>query len=119
MTIIKGEDVIGTPGQNLTKDELTLLVHHADGTQPDCLADALGTSSSHIRQLESSLRAKLGAKTKPHMVGRGFVLGVLMTRALCLLLTVASVNTALNGEDVLRTRNNRTSRKEQADTTYA
>lgn len=116
MTIIEGADVIGTPGQNLTTDELTLLVHHADGTAPDRLAAALGTSTSRIRQLESSIKAKLGAKTKPHMVGRGFVLGVLMTRALCLFLVVASANSALNGEDVLRTRNNRTSRKEQSDT---
>jgi DNA-binding CsgD family transcriptional regulator len=108
MTIIEGADVVGIPGQNLTKDELTLLVHHADGTTPDCLADELGTSTSRIRQLERSLKDKLGANTKPHMVGRGFILGVLSPRALCLALAFAAAFGGIENDDMLRTRNNQT-----------
>lgn len=86
--IIQGEDVIGLPGQTLTSTELRALVGLADGHAPSAVAAALKADASTLRRLEASIKAKLGAKTHPHMITRGFVLGVLVPRALCLLLAV-------------------------------
>jgi DNA-binding CsgD family transcriptional regulator len=87
-TEIQGEDVIGRPGQALSFAELRVLVGLADGETPNAIGEALGVDKFGIRNLESSIKAKLGAKTHPHMIARGFTLGVLMPRALCLLLSL-------------------------------
>lgn len=85
---IQGEDVIGRPGQALNDTELRVLVGLADGETPNTIGAMLGVDSNSFRLLERNIKAKLGAKTHPHMIARAFTLGVLIPRALCLLLSV-------------------------------
>lgn len=85
---IQGEDVIGRPGQALSHAELRVLVGLADGETPNTIGTLLGIDSNSFRLLERNIKAKLGAKTHPHMMARAFTLGVLIPRALCLLLSV-------------------------------
>jgi DNA-binding CsgD family transcriptional regulator len=85
---IHGEDVIGRPGQALSNAELRVLVGLADGDSPSTIGALIGVDQSSFRLLESNIKAKLGAKTHPHMIARAFTLGVLIPRALCLLLSV-------------------------------
>lgn len=85
---IQGEDVIGRPGQTLSHAELRVLVGLADGETPNTIGALLGVDSSSFRLIERTIKAKLGAKTHPHMIARAFTLGVLIPRALCLLLSV-------------------------------
>lgn len=102
---ITGEDVIGRPGQSLNEAELAALVGLADGMPSRLLAAQMGVAESTLRYVEQSLQAKLGAKNKAHMITRGFTLGVLVPRALALLLCVIS---ALESDhDLLRQRFNR------------
>lgn len=85
---ILGEDVIGVPGQNLTQQELRVLVGLANGETPSEIGADLKADTVSVRHLEASVKAKLGAKTHPHMIARGFTLGVLVPRALCLMLAL-------------------------------
>jgi len=85
---IQGEEVIGRLSQALNDTELRVLVGLADGESPNTIGTMLGVDSSGFRLLERTIKAKLGAKTHPHMIARAFTLGVLIPRALCLLLSV-------------------------------
>ena len=85
---IIGTDIIGRAGQNLTAGELRTLVAIADGLTPSQINTQLNTSTQQIRDTESQIKAKLGAKSKTHMISRGFILGVLMPSALCLFLSI-------------------------------
>lgn len=105
---VAGEDVIGFPGQNLTTDELTVLVGLANGESPSQIGAGIHADTVTMRHIESSIKSKLGAKTHPHMIARGFTLGVLSSRALCILLALSSV--AEHPGDALRTRSGRRSR---------
>ncbi|MEQ5770033.1 hypothetical protein NFH98_20895 [Halomonas sp. H33-56] len=111
MNPIVGEDVIGQGGQNLTAEELTVLVMLADGATPSAIETAVNGDRAAVRQIERNLRAKLGAKTKTHTIARGFVLDVLAPRALCLLLSVLSVGAFPDGQT------NRVPRRAGAPTT--
>ena len=86
-----GNDVIAQRGQNLTDDETLVLGMLADGRKPTEIADAIGGDRFTLRAIESALHAKLGSVSKPHLIGRGFVLQVLAPRALCLLLAMCSL----------------------------
>lgn len=105
---IHGEDVIGIPSQNLTHTELRVLVGYAEGLAPSAIATSISAGSAALRSIEANIRAKLGARTQPHMIARAFTLGVLIPRALCLLL--AAINALEGTHDALRTRNTRRSR---------
>ncbi|MBK3511294.1 hypothetical protein [Pseudomonas sp. MF6747] len=105
---VVGEDVIGFPGQNLTNDELAVLVGLANGESPSQIGAGIKADTVAMRHIESSIKSKLGAKTHPHMIARGFTLGVLCSRALCILLALSSV--AEHPSDALRTRSGRRSR---------
>ena len=83
---IRGEDVLGLPGQALTPTELRILVGLADGETPSVISQAVGIDSHGMRHFEASIKRKLGAKSSPHMIARGFTLGVLVPRALSLVL---------------------------------
>lgn len=85
------DDVIGQAGQNLNSLELAVLVGMANGNPPSAIAEAAQLTPVDVRGLELSARAKLGARTQPHMIARGFTLGVLLPRALCVLLAFLSV----------------------------
>lgn len=97
-----GQDVIGQPGQNLSHLEISVLVGLADGNTPSEINAKNQIDRDQLRQVEGSLMAKLGARTKSHLISRGFILGVLVPRALCfslILITTLSINS-----DVLRAR---------------
>lgn len=113
-TEIQGDEVVGVPGQALTWRELRVLVGLADGETPNTIAGAINADKAAIRYIESSIKAKLGAKTHPHMIARGFTLGVLFPRALCILLAI--ICTAQSDLDATRTRSPRNSR---APSTFA
>lgn len=85
-----GNDVIAQRGQNLTDDEALVLGMLADGRKPTEIAQAIHGDRFTLRAIESALHAKLGSVSKPHMIGRGFVLQVLAPRALCLMLAILS-----------------------------
>lgn len=89
MHALKADDVIGTPGQNLSDLELDVLVAMANGNPINAIQSATQTDSASLRLIEMQVRAKLGAKTPAHMVARGFILGVLLPRALCALLATS------------------------------
>lgn len=109
---IQGEEVVGVPGQNLTRNELYVLVGLADGVPPSVIGEQIQADKLTVRHLEASIKAKLGAKTHPHMIARGFTLGVLLPRALCLLLAVLSV--AQGDFDGMRNRSPRNTRAPSA-----
>lgn len=88
MQSLRTDDVIAQPGQGLTALELAVLEGLANGNSPAQIASATGTDPGVIRTAELNARDKLGAKTHPHMIARGFVLGVLLPRALCLLAAI-------------------------------
>lgn len=93
---IVGNDIIGQRAQNMTDSELNVLVALADGNTPSQIQTQLNIDNQQLRDHENQIRAKLGAKSKPHMISRAFVLGVLMPRALCFML---AVTTALTSTD--------------------
>lgn len=105
---IAGNDVVGQPGQNLSTEELKVLVMLADGEKPSDIASAVGVDRFGLRHIEGSIQAKLGAKSKPHMIARGFVLDVLAPRALCLLLALLSIGAFPDGNSTRAPRRGRT-----------
>lgn len=109
---IQGEDVIGLPGQALNSAELRVLVGLADGQTPNTIGALLGVDSCGFRLMEKTIKAKLGAKTHPHMIARAFTLGVLIPRALCLLLSV--ICAAEHTDDGNRNQTRRNSRSAPA-----
>lgn len=90
MRSLRTDDVIAQPGQNLTPFELTVLAALANGNSPAQIAEATGATPATIRAAELDARDKLGASTHPHMIARGFILGVLLPRALCMFVAFAS-----------------------------
>lgn len=107
MQTLNSDDVLALPGQNLTALELTVLEGLANGNSPSAIAAATGCTPGVIRAAELNARDKLGAKTHPHMIARGFVLGVLLPRALCLLVVLMAAGDLNPGH---RTRLPRTGR---------
>lgn len=105
---IYGDDVIGLPGQALTPKELRILVGLADGETPNAISQAAGIDKSAMRHFEASIKSKLGAKTHPHMIARGFTLGVLIPRALSLVLAFLCASEHL--DDANRNSTRRTGR---------
>lgn len=101
-----GEDVIGLTGQNLTKNELLVLVGLANGDSPNKIGASLNADALAMRHIEASIKAKLGAKTQPNMIARGFTLGVLIPRALCLLLSVLCATEHTDNSNRNQTRRN-------------
>lgn len=79
---IHGEEVIGSPGQNLSTDELLVLVKTAEGIPTAIIAAELQLNDIGMRLVERNILSKLGAKNKAHMITRGFTLGVLVPQAL-------------------------------------
>lgn len=105
---VSGEDVIGLPGQNLTQDELLVLTGLANGNSPTKIGTHLQVDTLTMRHIESSIKGKLGAKTHPHMIARGFTLGVLIPRALCLLLVLLTTEHVDKGNRNQTRRGSRT-----------
>lgn len=87
---VTGEEVIGLPGQALSSTELLTLVGLADGVPAPIIAEQLQLDTFAVHQIERDIQQKLGAKNRLHMVTRGFTLGVLVPRALCVLLCLTA-----------------------------
>lgn len=87
----RDEDAIAQPGQALSEAELAHLLALANGNTPNAITRMHGTSATDQRRIESGLRAKLGAVSKPHMIARAFVLNVLLPRALIVFLAIATL----------------------------
>lgn len=83
---LNADDVIAVPGQNLTALQCDILVAMANGNSQAAIMQATQLDAASLRMAELEMRNKLGAKTPGHMVARGFVLGVLLPRALCMML---------------------------------
>lgn len=94
------DDVIGLPGQHLTPEEIAHLVALANGNTPSQITIMHGTSRGTQRDIESSLKAKLGALSKPHLVTRAFVLRVIAPRALMVLLAIATLGATHNPDAI-------------------
>ncbi len=105
---VTGEDVIGRPGQELSSVELLALVGLADGVPAAIISEQLSVDDFTIHQIERAIQGKLGAKNRLHMITRGFTLGVLIPRALCVLLCLGAALEA--DHDFTRPRSNRRSR---------
>lgn len=106
-----GDDVICESGQNLTDAESRVLFGLAEGETPTDIKNALQCDTMSLRNIEIRLMDKLGAKTKTHIVSRGFVLGVLFSRALCLMLAIGLSCPGDNSDDWSRlARSGRTAR---------
>lgn len=85
---IQGQEVIGIQSQSLTEKELQILVALADGKTDRQIETELNTN---VTIASRPIFAKLGAKTKSHMISRAFLLGVILPRALSALLCLAMV----------------------------
>lgn len=94
----RDDDAIAQPGQSLSQQELAHLVALANGNAPSVITAIHGTSRLQQQQLESSLRAKLGASSKAHLITRAFVLQVLLPRCLCALLAISLLATATHND---------------------
>lgn len=105
---IHGDEVIGYPGQNLTDNELFVLVKTAEGFPTPVIAVELNIDDAGMRMVERNILSKLGAKNKAHMITRGFTLGVLVPQALCLMLCVMAALEV--DDDFNRPRSQRRSR---------
>lgn len=105
---LKTDDVLVVPGQNLTPLQCTVLGAIANGNNQAAILQATQLDAPSLRLLELEMRDKLGAKTPGHMVARGFVLGVLLPRALCMMVAtccaLASDHNSNRNRSPLRSR---------------
>lgn len=91
----------------LTLDESALLLAYANGHSAAHIARQLECSQAELRTIELDARAKLGAKTGPHLLSRAWQLGILRN-SLCVLLAVLSLTPSDNVLRLARTRSTRT-----------
>ncbi|MNH76139.1 hypothetical protein D3C73_284020 [compost metagenome] len=89
---LHGPNIIATPGHGLNDRELGLMLLHAEGATTDEIERMTGMRAIDRAEAEASIRRKIGARTQPHMIARAFSLGILATRAMCLLLAVLSAD---------------------------
>lgn len=94
---IVGTDVIGTQCEGLDLRELRYMVGLADGENLQELAGATGARVDELPFIEASIRGKLGARSKIHMLTRAFTLGVLQSRALLAFVLLAALALGLSG----------------------
>lgn len=106
MTAFINDEVMGKIGQNLSPLELKVLVDMANGNSLRDIQESTQTDSATLRIVELQIRNKLGAKTPSHMIARGFTLGVLIPRALCLLLSVLCATEHTDDSNRNQTRRN-------------
>ncbi len=81
-----------TPGHGLTARELGMILLLAEGATNGEIEQMTGMKSIDRTSAETSIKKKLGARTQANMIARAFSLGVIASRALCLLLAVLSAD---------------------------
>lgn len=110
--------ILTAPGMGLNSDELAILEGHANGKRPKEICNELDLTPPELSLAEQDIRYKLDAKTTPHMISRGFQLGLL--RVLCLVLCFCSVmdldDQAVRTRVRTRTQQSRTVRTGRKDT---
>ena len=87
-----GPNFKAVPGHDLTARELGTLLLLAEGATNGEIEQITGMKSVERARAETSIRKKLGAKTQANMIARAFSLGVIASRALCLLLALLSAD---------------------------
>lgn len=89
---LSGPNFEAIPGHGLTARELGMMLLLAEGATPNEIEQVTGMKSIDRAATETSIKQKLGARTQANMIARAFSLGVIASRALCLLLAVLSAD---------------------------
>jgi len=88
---IIGQEVVAEPGQRLDNRELRYLLGLAEGETNEEVASVIDVRKEELPFIEASIRGKLGARSKKHMLALAFTLGVIHSRALAALFVLAAV----------------------------
>ncbi len=89
-------DVIVKHDYHLDDEQLAVLAGYANGLDDFDICQSLELSPAELKTLELDIRAQLDAHTTPHMISRAWQLGVLASRALCLVLALITSFHALD-----------------------
>ncbi|HDY8168890.1 TPA: hypothetical protein RQK98_004219 [Vibrio vulnificus] len=89
-------DIIVKPDFQLDEEQLAVLASYANGLDDFDICQALELSPAELKTIELDIRARLNANTTPHMISRAWQLGVLASRALCLVLVLVTSFHALD-----------------------
>ncbi|TNY96433.1 hypothetical protein [Vibrio parahaemolyticus] len=89
-------DIIVKPDFQLDEEQLAVLASYANGLDDFDICQALELSQAELKTIELDIRARLDANTTPHMISRAWQLGVLASRALCLVLVLVTSFHALD-----------------------
>ncbi|EKH9212940.1 hypothetical protein PAQ92_004730 [Vibrio parahaemolyticus] len=89
-------DIIVKPDFQLDEEQLAVLASYANGLDYFDICQALELSPAELKTIELDIRARLDANTTPHMISRAWQLGVLTSRALCLVLVLVTSFHALD-----------------------
>lgn len=87
-----GPNFKANPGHGLTARELGMMLLLAEGATNGEIEQMTGMKSIDRTAAETSIKKKLGARTQANMIARAFSLGIIASRALCLLLAVLSAD---------------------------
>ncbi|EIU6870703.1 hypothetical protein L5169_004840 [Vibrio parahaemolyticus] len=96
-------DVIVNPKFGLDEEQLAVLEGYANGLDEFDIRQVLELTPAELKTIELDVRARLNANTTPHMISRAWQLGVLASRALCLVLVMVTSFHALD-PDMTRVR---------------
>ncbi|EGQ7740945.1 hypothetical protein CS268_RS23395 [Vibrio parahaemolyticus] len=95
--------VIVNPKFGLDEEQLAMLEGYANGLDEFDIRQVLELTPAELKTIELDVRARLNANTTPHMISRAWQLGVLASRALCLVLVMVTSFHALD-PDMTRVR---------------
>ncbi|ENQ8056895.1 hypothetical protein NAL94_23770 (plasmid) [Vibrio alginolyticus] len=96
-------DVIVNTEFGLDEEQLAVLEGYANGLDEFDIRQVLELTPAELKTIELDVRARLNANTTPHMISRAWQLGVLASRALCLVLVMVTSFHALD-PDMTRVR---------------
>lgn len=96
-------DVIVNHKFGLDEEQLAVLEGYANGLDEFDIRQVLELTPAELKTIELDVRARLNANTTPHMISRAWQLGVLASRALCLVLVMVTSFHALD-PDMTRVR---------------
>ena len=74
----------------LDEEQLAVLASYANGLDNFDICQALDISPAELKTVELDIQGKLNAATTPHMISRAWQLGILASRALCLVLVLVT-----------------------------
>ena len=89
-------DQIGIrPNILLDDDQMEMIEGYATGKTASQIGRDLEMTPADIMSLELDTRARLGAKSTPHMMRRAWQMGILFNRFLCLVLCISMTSQIL------------------------